>query len=56
MKKLKDYQIQHRKIRSNFLLVSMQLGDDDASKRLVIHAARRIIQKHKDELNALATK
>ena len=54
--KLKDFQTENRRSRNITLLVPMQLGEDEASKRLVIHTVRRVIQKHKDELIALANK
>ncbi|HFX6309578.1 hypothetical protein HB371_18825 [Acinetobacter baumannii] len=54
--KLKDFHTENRRSRNITPLVPMQLGEDEASKRLVIHTVRRVIQKHKDELIALANK
>ena len=36
--------------------VYIELLDDDASKRLVLSAAKRVIQQHRDELQSLAYK
>ena len=34
----------------------MQFGDDEATKRVVMHSAKRVIQQHKAELQELAYK
>jgi|GEM_PF-6490143 len=36
--------------------VPMQLGDDEATRRLVEHAAKRVVRLHEAELKALAYK
>lgn len=36
--------------------VPMQLGNDEATRRLVTASARRVIQQHRTELEALAYK
>ncbi len=58
MKRLKDYQVESRKARSAMAgqVLSMQFNNDDATKRIVMHSARRVIRQHKDELQELAYK
>ena len=37
-------------------VVPMDLQNDEATKRLVMHSARRVIKHHKDEIQELAFK
>lgn len=37
-------------------VIPMDLQDDEATKRLVMHSARRVIRQHKEEIQALAYK
>lgn len=57
-KRLKDYQINSRKPRSTITgqVLEMQFGDDEATKRIVMHSAKRVIRQHKEEIQALAYK
>lgn len=58
MKRLKDYQVESRKARSAMAgqVLSMQFSNDDATKRIVMHSAKRVIRQHKEEIQALAYK
>lgn len=53
MKKLRDFEKQPIK-RPIVPLVEMSLGDNEASKRLIAHATKRVIKQHKEELEKLA--
>lgn len=57
-KRLKDYNIQDRKPRSAIecQVLPIEFNDDQATKRIVMHHAKRIILQHKDELLKLANK
>lgn len=57
-KRLEKYNSDDRKQRSAIKaqVLEMQFGDDEATKRVVMHSAKRIIQQHKAELQALAYK
>lgn len=57
-KRLKDYQIENRKVRSKMgkQVLSMQFSNDDATKRIVMHSAKRVIRQHREEIQALADK
>lgn len=58
MKRLKDYQVESRKPRSAIAgqVLSMHFSNDDATKRIVMHSAKRVIRQHKEEIQALAYK
>lgn len=58
MKRLKDYTTENRKARSTIAgqFLPIQFGNDEATKRIVMHSARRVIRQHKDELQELAYK
>ena len=47
MKRLKDFKIPERMPRPAVKVVSMQFGDDEATRRIVMHSARRVILQHK---------
>lgn len=57
-KRLKDYQMENRKPRSTITgqVLEMQFSDDEATKRIVMHSAKRVIRQHKEEIQALAYK
>ena len=56
MKRLKDFKIPERISRQTIKVLSMQFGDDEATRRIVIHNARRVILQHKEEIQKLAYK
>ncbi|WP_180016588.1 hypothetical protein [Acinetobacter sp. YH12247] len=56
MKRLKDYKITERIPRPVIEVLPMQFGDDEATRRIVIHNARRVIRQHREELQKLAYK
>ena len=58
IKRLKDFKVEDRKARPTIAsqLLSMQFSNDEATKRIVMHSAKRVIRQHKDELNELAYK
>ena len=58
MKCLKDYQVESRRPRSAMAgqVLSIQFSNDDATKRIVMHSAKRVIRQHKEEIQALAYK
>lgn len=58
MKRLKDYKVESRRTRSPMAgqVLSMQFSNDDATKRIVMHSAKRVIRQHKEEIQALAYK
>ena len=57
-KRLENYNSDDRKQRSAIKaqVLEMQFSDDEATKRMVMHSAKRVIQQHKAELQALAYK
>ena len=57
-KRLKDYNVDERKMRPAIAgqLLSIPFGNDEATKRVVMHSARRVIKQHKDEIQELAYK
>jgi 5-carboxymethyl-2-hydroxymuconate isomerase len=57
-KRLENYNSDDRKQRSAIKaqVLEMQFGDDEATKRVVMHSAKRVIQQHKAELQELAYK
>ena len=57
-KRLKDYsldQVSNREKVSGQVL-PIQFSNDEATKRVVMHSARRVIQRHKAEIQELAYK
>ena len=58
VKRLKDFKVEGRKARPTMLyqVLPMQFSNDEATKRIVMHYAKRVIRRHKDELNKLAYK
>ena len=55
-KRLKDFDITNRTKRPFFKVLPMGFSDDDATKRVVTHAVKRVIHQHKDEFQKLAYK
>ena len=56
MKRLKDFKITERISRQTIEVLPMQFGDDEATRRIVMHHARRVILKHREEIQKLAYK
>ena len=58
IKRLKDFKVEDRKARPTIAsqVLSMQFSNDEATKRIVMHSAKRVIPQHKDELLELAYK
>lgn len=42
--------------RPKLTVIAMDLSDKQAAKRLILHAAKRVIAEHKSELEKLAYK
>ena len=55
MKRLKDFKANERISRLAVKVVSMQFGDDEVTRRIVVHYARCMILQHK-EIHKLAYK
>jgi hypothetical protein len=57
-KRLSDFKIENRKPRSAMAgqLLSIPVDDNEATKRVVMHSAKRVIQQHKKEIQELAYK
>lgn len=57
-KRLKDYTVENRKPRSNGIthVLPIAFEDNDATRRIVKHVAKRVIWQHKKEIQALAYK
>ena len=55
-KRLEDFNLENRKPRSSNAsqIVPMQFENNEATKRVVMHSAKRVIQLHKKEIQALA--
>lgn len=58
VKRLRDFKVEDRKVRPTIAgqVLTMQFSNDDATKRIVMHSAKRVIRQHKDELRELAYK
>lgn len=50
MKRLKDLKITERISRQTIKVLPMQFGDDEATRRIVLHHAKRVIFQHKEEI------
>ena len=57
-KRLSDFKIENRKPRSAMAgqLLSIPFDDNEATKRVVMRSAKRVIQQHKKEIQELAYK
>lgn len=56
MKRLKDFKITEQIPRPTVKVVFIQFCDDEATRRIVLHYARRVILQHKEEIQKLAYK
>ena len=56
MKRLKDFKVTERIPRPAVKVLPMQFGDDEATRRIILHHARRVILQHKEEIQKLAYK
>ena len=56
MKRLKDFKVTERISRPTVKVLPMQFGDDEATWRIVLHHARRVILQHKEEIQKLVYK
>lgn len=54
MKRLKDFKITERIPRQTIKVLPMQFGDDETTRRIVIH--HRVIRQHRAEIQKLAYK
>ena len=56
MKRLADFKNNERIPRSVIKALPMQFGDDEPTRCIVLHHARRVILQHKEEIQKLAYK
>lgn len=56
MKRLADFKNNERIPRSVIKALPMQFGDDEPTRRIAIHHAKRVICQHKEEIQKLAYK
>lgn len=56
MKRLKDFKVTGRIPRPTVKVLLMQFGDDEPTRRIALHHARRVIFQHKEEIQKLAYK
>ncbi len=58
IKRLSNFTLENQRPRSKIKVqvLGMQFGDDEATKRVVMHNAKRVIQQHKEEIQELAYK
>lgn len=56
MERIKDFKIDDRTPRPAIKVMPMQFDDDEATRRIVMHDARRVIRQHKEEIQQLAYK
>ena len=56
MKQLEDFKVNERIPRPAVKVFPMQFGDDEATRRIVMHSVRRVIRQHKEEIQKLAYK
>ena len=56
MKRLTDFKLTERISHPTVKVVCMQFGDNEATKRIVLHHARRVILQHREEIQKLAYK
>ena len=54
MKRLKNFKITERIPRSAIKVLPVQFGDDEATRRIVLHHAKRVIRQHNEEIQKLA--
>lgn len=56
MKRLADFKNNERIPRSVIKALPMKFGDDEPTRRIVLHHARCVILQHKEEIQKLAYK
>ncbi|MGX9609075.1 hypothetical protein [Acinetobacter sp. T63] len=56
MKQLEDFKVSERIPRPAVKVFPMQFGYDEATRRIVLHYARRVILQYKKEIQKLAYK
>ena len=56
MKRLKNFKITERIPRLAIKVLPVQFGDDEATRRIVLHHAKRVIRQHREEIQKLAYK
>lgn len=56
MKRLKDFKITERISCQTIKVLPMQFGDDEATRRIVMHHAKGVILKYREEIQKLAYK
>ncbi len=56
MKRLKDLNITKRIPRPSVKVMSMQFGDNEATRRIAIHHAKHVIHQPKGEIQKLTYK
>ena len=56
VKRLKDFKTIERIPRPALKVFPIQFGDDEETRRIVLHHARRVILQHKEEIQKLAYK
>ena len=56
MKRLKDFKITERISCQTIEVLPMQFGFDEATRRIAMHHAKRVILKHREEIQKLAYK
>lgn len=56
VKRLKDFKIPERIPHPAVKVFPMQFGDDEPTRRIVLHHARRVILQPKEEIQKLAYK
>ncbi|WP_039047099.1 hypothetical protein [Acinetobacter junii] len=54
MKRLKDFKVTEQIPRPTVKVLPIRFGDDEATRRIVLHHARRVILQHKEEIQKLA--
>lgn len=56
-KRLKDYKVESLRANNHKVeVLPIPFENNEATKRIIIHSAKRVIRKHKDEIQALAYK
>ncbi len=56
VKRLKDFKVNERIPRPAVKVFPMQFGDDEETRRIVLHHTRRVILQHKEDIQKLAYK
>ena len=56
MKRLADFKHNEQIPRPVIKALPMQFGDDEATRRMVLHHVKRVLAQHKEEIQNLADK